>query len=136
MDILENISSMSIAELKKVLSDNNVNEFHISSKGELIQLVSDTILSKMMIDQLQDEVEQEYKESKQVSKCLEVSKQLQESKDASALRLQQDNEYNEAVVTDLLNPDDNGTIENDEIESDVELSPTSLRRKRLAYLEQ
>jgi len=119
MEQLDKIHNLSIAELRKILSDNDVKETTIEDKSELIELVGNTLLSTMMIDQLEKESETEYTESLEVSQSIEASRKLKEQCDRQEIRDEQEQEYEEAVRQDSK-----------EFE---ELSPRSLRDKRLQY---
>ena len=70
MDQLLTIPNLSIAELRKILQDNDVSEQGITCKEDLQGLVSDTLLTKMMIDELQENAENEYRETQLFSKTL------------------------------------------------------------------
>ena len=129
MDQLETIPTLSIAELRKILSDNDV-QYTSGSKEELLEVVSDTLLTKMMINQLQEESDKEYQESVELSQSMERSRLDKEQGDRDDLLLKQEIEYEECVQQDLV-----------EKESDVEitdepLSLNSIRQKRLDYFKQ
>jgi len=126
MDQLETITTLSIAELRKILSDNGVQDTS-ESKEELQSIASETLLTKMMIDQLQEESEQEYIESVELSRSIEQSRIAEEQQEREQTRLEQGLEYEECVQHDL---DDVG----DDVEAaDEPLSPRSLRQQRLQY---
>ena len=129
MNQLEIIPTLSIAELRKILSDNDV-QYTSGSKEELLEVVSDTLLTKMMINQLQEESDKEYQESVELSQSMERSRLDKEQGDRDDLLLKQEIEYEECVQQDLV-----------EKESDVEitdepLSLNSIRQKRLDYFKQ
>ena len=119
MEQLDKIHNLSIAELRKILSDNDVTETNIEDKSELIELVVNTVLSTMMIDQLEKESETEYTESLEVSQSIEASRKSKEQCERKVVLDEQEQEYEEAVKQDTY-----------EFE---ELSPRSLREKRLKY---
>ena len=119
MEQLDKIHNLSIAELRKILSDNDVKETNIEDKSELIELVVDTVLSTMMINQLEKESETEYTESLKVSQSIEASRKSKEQCERKIVLDEQEQEYEEAVKQD--------TYESEE------LSPRSLREKRLKY---
>ena len=123
MDQLETIATLSIAELRKILSDNEVQDTS-KSKEELRSIVSDTLLTKMMIDQLQAESEKEYLESVEFSQSMERSRVSKEQEERDSLLQKQCLEYEDCVQQDLVE---------DSIVVDEPLSPNSIRQKRLAY---
>ena len=135
MDQLLTIPNLSIAELRKVLQDNDVSEQGITCKEDLQELVSDTLLTKMMIDELQENAENEYRETQRFSKPLEESKLSKERFAREQLRLEQEKEYCEAVVADLVTDPSELSLE-DVVESVLvtdELSLEDLRNKRLQH---
>lgn len=125
MELLSTIHTMSIAELRKVLQDNNVVE-SASSKEELQQQVGETLLSNMM---MQEMMEQD----------LEVREQPKTpQKDPRTLeREQQDKEYEQALFFDergkyiIKQPQQMDQFTEEPIFE--ELSPQSLRKKRMQY---
>ena len=119
MEQLDKIHNLSIAELRKILSDNDVKETNIEDKSELIELVVNTLLSTMMIDQLEKESETEYTESLEVSQSLKESRKSKEQYERKTVLDEQEQEYEEAVKQDTYDFE--------------ELSPRSLREKRLQY---
>ncbi|ANS04262.1 hypothetical protein [uncultured Mediterranean phage] len=135
MDQLLTIPNLSIAELRKILQDNDVSEQGITCKEDLRGLVSDTLLTKMMIDELQENAESEYRETQRFSKMLEESKLSKEQLDREQLRLEQGKEYCEAVESDLVTDPPELSLE-DAVESELvtdELSLEDLRNKRLQH---
>ena len=125
MELLSTIHTMSIAELRKVLQDNNVVE-SASSKEELQQQVGETLLSNMM---MQEMMEQD----------LEVREQPKTpQKDPRTLeREHQDKEYEQALFFDergkyiIKQPQQMDQFTEEPIFE--ELSPQSLRKKRMQY---
>ena len=125
MELLSTIHTMSIAELRKVLQDNNIIE-SASSKEELQQQVGETLLSNMM---MQEMMEQD----------LEVREQPKTpQKDPRTLeREQQDKEYEQALFFDergkyiIKQPQQMDQFTEEPIFE--ELSPQSLRKKRMQY---
>ena len=125
MELLSSIHTMSIAELRKVLQDNNIIE-SASSKEELQQQVGETLLSNMM---MQEMMEQD----------LEVREQPKTpQKDPRTLeREQQDKEYKQALFFDergkyiIKQPQQMDQFTEEPIFE--ELSPQSLRKKRMQY---
>ena len=127
MDQLLTISTLSIAELRKVLSDNGVQDTS-ESKEELQSIASETLLTKMMIDQLQEESDKEYLESVELSRSIERSRVVEEQQEREQTRLEQELEYEECVQQDLSDEHlESGGQE------DIPLSPRSLRQQRLQY---
>tara|TARA_B100000214_G_scaffold344995_1_gene294551 strand:+ start:26 stop:400 length:375 start_codon:yes stop_codon:yes gene_type:complete len=120
MEELQNIHKMSIAELRKILSDNDVSDANISSKDELKGEVINIILTKMKICELNDEAESEYEEVC----CISDSLDLENKNNMTKLRKEQDAEYEYAVKEDM----------NADLKKDLkELSLIELREKRLLY---
>ena len=129
MDQLETISILSIAELRKILSDNGVPDTS-ESKEELQSIASETLLTKMMIEQLQEESDKEYLESVELSRSIEQSRIAEEQQEREQTRLEQEVEYEECVQHD--SDSTNQDLESGEQE-DTPLSPRSLRQQRLQY---
>ena len=125
MELLSSIHTMSIAELRKILKDNNVVET-ASSKEDLQQQVGETLLTTMMMqDMMENDVEVD-----------EPSNVPQ--KDSRTLeREQQDKEYQQALFLDergnyiIKQPEQMDQFTEDPIFE--ELSPQSLRNKRMQY---
>lgn len=141
MDQLGLIPALSIAELRKILVDNDIQDTS-SSKEELMQLVSDTLLTKIMLDQLQEESNKELMEATAFSKSLEQSRVDTKLEDDRRLRKQQDLDYADTVQIDtcVVAPPVEGTsVEGTSVEETASLSgnlsPTSLRAARLQYYE-
>ena len=129
MDQLETISTLSIAELRKILSDNDVQDTS-GSKEELQAIVSDTLLTKMMINQLQEESEKEYLESVELSRSMERSRVAKEQEERDSILQKQGLEYEDCVQQDLVDTESSVEL------TDEPLSPRSIRQKRLAYFNQ
>lgn len=120
MDVLSSLHTQSISELRKILKDNNVKETS-SSKEELIQQVTEVVLTSMMIQEM---VEKEDITHKSMPKNV-----------CTQLREEQDREYEECLTNDILANMDNKTTDSEETSRIIfeELSPKSLREKRLTY---
>ena len=121
MDKLLSIPTLSIAELRKILSDNDIRDTS-TSKEELQSIATETILTSMMIDQLHEESEKEYIESVEVSRSTEQSRLAEEQQVRDQIRLEQELEYSECVNQDL-----------ESTARSIPLSPRSLRQQRLNY---
>jgi len=121
MDKLLSIPTLSIAELRKILSDNDIRDTS-TSKEELQSIATETILTSMMIDQLHEESEKEYIESVEVSRSTEQSRLAEEQQVRDQIRLEQELEYSECVNQDL-----------ESMARSIPLSPRSLRQQRLNY---
>ena len=125
MELLSTIHTMSIAELRKVLQDNNVVE-SASSKEELQQQVGETLLSNMM---MQDMMTQDVEEREQPKTPHKDPRTLE--------REQQDKEYQQALFFDergkyiIKQPQQMDQFTEEPIFE--ELSPQSLRKKRMQY---
>ena len=126
MELLSTIHTMSIAELRKVLQDNNVVE-SASSKEELQQQVGETLLSNMM---MQDMMENDISEVREQPKTPQKDPRTLE-------REQQDKEYEQALFFDeqgdyiIKQPQQMDQFTEEPIFE--ELSPQSLRKKRMQY---
>ena len=118
MDQLLNIPTMSIAELRKVLSDNGIMETSVENqtKEDLLEQVKDTLLTQLMIDQLDESVD----DAVELSRSIEASKKSKDIYDSNQLRLEQEIEYAEALEQDM----------------NSEPSPKTLRAKRLQHFGQ
>ena len=123
MELLSSIDTMSLAELRKILRDNDVKET-CSSKKELILQVSDVLQTNMMIHEL-------LSETSESPKCKESSDSQPSERDS--LRDQQDKEYQESLQLDLAKQSQQ--VESIE-ELTEELSAEDLRAKRLLYYSQ
>lgn len=130
MELLSTIHTMSIAELRKVLQDNNVVE-SASSKEELQQQVGETLLSNMMMQDMmtQDIMTQDVEEREQPKTHPKDPRTLE--------REQQDKEYQQALFFDergkyiIKQPQQMDQFTEEPIFE--ELSPQSLRKKRMQY---
>ena len=132
MDQLSNLHNLSLAELRKILSDNDVKETS-SSKESLINQVSEVLLTNMMI---QDMMETETNQTEQSVKPPPVKDER------TLLREQQDREYQESLAFDYQT-DKNGNYlieQPEQMDKDAvqyvgfeELSPRSLRAKRMEF---
>tara|TARA_A200000159_G_C6983719_1_gene198638 strand:- start:18 stop:404 length:387 start_codon:yes stop_codon:yes gene_type:complete len=126
MELLSSIHTMSIAELRKVLQDNNVVET-ASSKEDLQQQVGETLLSNMMMQEMMENDVPEVGEQPKIPQ-----------KDPRTLeREQQDKEYQQALFFDergkyiIKQPQQMDQFTEEPIFE--ELSPQSLRKKRMQY---
>ena len=132
MDQLSNLHNLSLAELRKILSDNDVKETS-SSKESLINQVSEVLLTNMII---QDMMETETNQIEQKIKPPPVKDER------TLLREQQDREYQESLAFDYQT-DKNGNYlieQPEQMDKDAghyvgfeELSPRSLRAKRMEF---
>tara|TARA_B100000212_G_C27357109_1_gene526382 strand:- start:886 stop:1290 length:405 start_codon:yes stop_codon:yes gene_type:complete len=132
MDQLSNLHNLSLAELRKILSDNDVKETS-SSKESLMNQVSEVLLTNMMI---QDMMETETNQTGQNVKPPPVKDER------TLLREQQDREYQESLAFDYQT-DKNGNYlieQPEQMDKDSvqyvgfeELSPRSLRAKRMEF---
>ena len=132
MDQLSNLPNLSLAELRKILKDNDVKESS-SSKESLMNHVSEVLLTNMMI---QDMMETETTQTKQRVKPPPVKDER------TLLREQQDREYQASIAIDYKT-DKNGDYlieQPEQMDKDAvqyvgfeELSPRSLRAKRMEF---
>ena len=125
MELLSSIHTMSIAELRKILQDNNVVET-ASSKEDLQQQVGETLLTTLMMQEMMDqdvEVNETSKKPRKDQRTIE--------------REQQDKEYQQALFLDergnyiIKQPQQMDQFTEEPIFE--ELSPQSLRKKRMQY---
>ena len=130
MDILESLPTLSIAELRKVLSDNDIKETS-QSKGDLVQQVTELCLTKITVDELEQESVYEHQESVELSRGIEESRV---QADRELLDTQQQ-EYERCLQDDLVSGvevvAEEEAAEAEEAEADRELSPEEVREKRL-----
>ena len=123
MDQLTKVNSLSIAELRKILKDNDVKET-ASNKEGLVYQVTDVLLTSMAIQDIME-----------YDTIIPFEKTINENVNPDTntiLREQQDREYRECLELDEkvkeISTKDLSTKETFE-----ELSPMSLREKRLAF---
>ena len=127
MDQLLTIPNLSIAELRKVLQDNDIKETS-QSKADLVQQVTEFCLTKITMDELNQEQEYEHQESIEFSKGIEASRI---HADRELLDIQQ-REYEQCLEYDLHN--DVGDIVEELTESlseEKELTTDEIREIRL-----
>jgi hypothetical protein len=116
MDILESLSSLSIAELRKVLTDNDIKDTS-QSKGALVQQVTEFCLTKIAMDEIEQETIKDHQESIELSRGIEASR-IQA--DRELLDIQQQ-EYEQCLREDVVS----------EVVADRELTPEEIREIRL-----
>ena len=128
MDILESLPTLSIAELRKVLSDNDIKDIS-QSKGDLVQQVTEFCLTKITMDELEQESVYEHQESVELSRGIEASRV---QADRELLDTQQQ-EYERCLEDDAV-----ANIVDDIVSETVtslsegrELTPEEVREKRL-----
>ena len=128
MDILESLSTLSIAELRKVLTDNDIKDTS-QSKGDLVQQVTEFCLTKITMDELEQESVYEHQESVELSRGIEASRV---QADRELLDTQQQ-EYERCLEDDAVANivDDIISETVSEISEDRELTPEEVREKRL-----
>jgi hypothetical protein len=124
MDILESLPTLSIAELRKVLTDNDIKDTS-QSKGDLVQQVTEFCLTKIAMDELEQESVNEHQESIELSRGIEASR-IQA--DRELLDTQQQ-EYEQCLQEDILSDESDNVSE--PVREDRELSPEELREIRL-----
>jgi len=123
MDQLTKVNSLSIAELRKILKDNDVKETSSDKEG-LIYQATDVLLTNMAI--------QDMMEYDTIIPFKKVINENVKPDPNTILREQQDREYRECLEIDEKVKD----ISTKEVTTKVtfeELSPMSLRKKRLAF---
>ena len=137
MDQLSNLPNLSLAELRKILSDNDVKESS-SSKESLMNQVSEVLLTNMMIQDMM-ETETTQTETKHTDQRVKPPPVKDER---TLLREQQDREYQASIAIDYQT-DKNGDYlieQQEQMDKDAvqyigfeELSPRSLRAKRMEF---
>lgn len=123
MDQLTKINSLSIAELRKILKDYDVKETSTDKEG-LIYQATDVLLTNMAIQDIME-----------YDSIIPFEKTINEnvkSDPNTILREQQDREYRECLELDEK-VNEETTKEVTTKETFEELSPMSLREKRLAF---
>ena len=136
MDQLSNLPNLSLAELRKILTDNDVKETS-SSKESLMNQVSEVLLTNMMIQDMM-ETETQTGQTRQPEQT--AAPPVKDER--TLLRERQDREYQESLVFDYQT-DKNGDYlieQPEQMDKDAilyvdfdELSPRSLRAKRMEY---
>ena len=121
MDQLTEINSLSIAELRKILKDNDVKETSTDKEG-LIYQVTDVLLTNMAIQDMM-----EYDSIIPFEKTINENVKPDPN---TILREEQDREYRECLEIDEQVKLKEVTTTKETFE---ELSPMSLREKRLAF---
>ena len=121
MDKLIKINSMSISELRKILKDNDVKETSSNKEG-LIYQVTDVLLTNMAIQDMM-----EYDTIIPFEKTMNENVKPDPN---TILRELQDREYRECLEIDEKVKVKEVTTTKETFE---ELSPMSLREKRLAF---
>lgn len=135
MDQLSNLPNLSLAELRKILTDNDVKETS-SSKESLINQVSEVLLTNMMIQDMMET------ETTQIEQTEQRIKPPPVKDERTLLREQQDREYQASIAIDYQT-DKNGDYlveQPEQMDKDAvqyigfeELSPRSLRAKRMEF---
>lgn len=150
MDILDNLHTMSIAELRKYLADNNVTE-KAESKEELLSQVSQVIQTNIMIQEMMNEDlvnenpmnedrmnENPMNEDRMNESSSTDSENNQQERNVDPRTLErqaQDEEYREACLNDYaLTPEGEYIIKQPEFyEVEQTPSPRTIRQLRLAH---
>jgi hypothetical protein len=129
MDTLESLPHLSITELRKILSDNGIKDTS-QSKEDIILLVEGICLTKLTINDLQTESDNEYQLELDVSKGIEQSRVQNDRETIDKQReeyiegLRKDLEHSEYVSPEYIHQGYTN-----------ELSPRSLREIRLKRFE-
>ena len=140
MDTLMNIHDMSIGELRKILKDYDVKETS-TSKDELIMQVTDVLLTELTIYDIMDS------DTGNVSQDDVVTTDVVTTDVVTTDVVTTDVVTTDVVTTDVVTTHDESLTREQDIEyaealrqdylkqegSFDELSPSSLREKRLAY---
>ena len=138
MDQLETLPTLSIAELRKILQDNEVMEVG-ESKEELVEQVSQILLTNMVIQEMMEEGPDQ--PTPTMTPTMTPTPTIAEET-RTREREQQDREYEQAVAQDItITPqpyafDENGDYiidQPDQIPINEELTIDELRSLRLTY---
>lgn len=158
MDFLDSLPTMSISEMRKYLNDNQVQET-AQSKQELMEQVSEVLLSQLMVDELviQDTDESIVTKTNSDTSSDTIPDTIREETNLSPEppiqdinptpnqnnftleRSLQDEEYQECVRIDSLKEMSQRIDSLKEMSQEPEfeeLSPRSLRQQRLNYYKQ
>ncbi len=140
MDFLDSLPTMSISEMRKYLTDNHVQET-AQSKEELIEQVSEVLLSQLMVDELSiQETETPISGNTEGDSSTETPVHSETNQNNFTLeRSLQDKEYEECVRIDSLKEMSQRIDSLKEMSQEPEfeeLSPRSLRQQRLNYYNQ
>ena len=136
MDILNQVVTMSIAELRKILKDNNITDVS-TDKNSLIDQVTQVLQTNILINSiLEENINNDENENNPVYN--DTHTQTQDP--FTIERQEQDIEYQKSLQIDEQNqlplqftPEGNYIIQQPEPEQFEELSPKSLREKRLQF---
>ena len=135
MDILESLPTLSIAELRKVLSDNDIKDIS-QSKGDLVQQVTEFCLTKIAMDELEKESVYEHQESVELSRGIEASRvqadrELLDTQQQEYERCLEDDAVAN-IVDDIVSETVTSLSEGRELTPEGrELTPEEVREKRL-----
>ena len=135
MDILESLPTLSIAELRKVLSDNDIKDTS-QSKGDLVQQVTEFCLTKITMDELEQESVYEHQESVELSRGIEASRvqadrELLDTQQQEYERCLEDDAVAN-IVEDVVSETVTSLSEGRELTpGGRELTPEEVREKRL-----
>ena len=135
MDILESLPTLSIAELRKVLSDNDIKDIS-QSKGDLVQQVTEFCLTKITMDELEQESVYEHQESVELSRGIEASRvqadrELLDTQQQEYERCLEDDAVAN-IVDDIVSETVTSLSEGRELTPEGrELTPEEVREKRL-----
>ena len=135
MDILESLPTLSIAELRKVLSDNDIKDIS-QSKGDLVQQVTEYCLTKIAMDELEQESVYEHQESVELSRGIEASRvqadrELLDTQQQEYERCLEDDAVAN-IVDDIVSETVSEISEGRELTPEGrELTPEEVREKRL-----
>ena len=135
MDILESLPTLSIAELRKVLSDNDIKDTS-QSKGDLVQQVTEYCLTKIAMDELEQESVYEHQESVELSRSIEASRvqadrELLDTQQQEYERCLEDDAVAN-IVEDVVSETVTSLSEGRELTpGGRELTPEEVREKRL-----
>ena len=135
MDILESLPTLSIAELRKVLSDNDIKDTS-QSKGDLVQQVTEYCLTKIAMDELEKESVYEHQESVELSRGIEASRvqadrELLDTQQQEYERCLEDDAVAN-IVEDVVSETVTSLSEGRELTpGGRELTPEEVREKRL-----
>ena len=129
MDLLDKVSTMSIAELRKVLSDNNVKDLS-TNKEDLISQVGEVLLTQLTIHSMEFMDTNETVSDKPRNRVVKDPRTIEREK--------QDQEYMDALQYDkngnyIIEQPDMMPINTPQQEEFEELPLELLREQRMLY---
>lgn len=137
MEQLDILPTLSTAELRKILQDNNVKGTGCS-KGELVEQVSQVLLTNMMVQELMEVTPTTPHEMTSPPKMISPTSPTSPPETITSDREQQDREYEQALSQDIRTFEGCHRDQQDmeQQDNDEQLTIDELRRRRLMYYSQ